>query len=94
MQVIVDEDRELYAHWGLGISNSWHRLSPAVQIAARNLGNTDGLWGREVDPSGSQWQIGGAWAMDKNGTVMWGGAAKSAAEIADLTEACRVVGGY
>ena len=65
-----------------------------MQIAARKLGNEEGLWGREVDPSGNQWQIGGTWAMDKNGTIKWGGASKTAAEIPDLAEACGAVGGY
>jgi hypothetical protein len=94
VSVIVDEEREIYACWGLGISNSWHRLNPVIQIAARKLGTEEGIWGREVDPSGNQWQIGGSWAMDKNGTVMWGHASKSAAEIPDLVEACQSVGGY
>lgn len=92
--VMVDAEREIYADWGLGISNTWHLLSPAVQMAARKLGNEEGNWGREVDPSGNRWQTGGSWATDKMGTVRWGGPNKSAADIPDLIEACKAVGAY
>ena len=64
-----------------------------VQIAARKLGNEEGLWGREVDPSANRWQTGGSWACDQMGTVRWGGASKSAADIPDLVEGCKAVGG-
>lgn len=91
---MVDEDRELYANWGLGVSNSWHLVNPAVGIAARKLWNEEKIWPREVDPSGNRWQTGGSWATDRAGTVRWGAASKSAAEIADFKEAASVVGGY
>lgn len=92
--VVVDEDRELYANWGLGVSNSWHLVNPAVGIAARKLWNEEQIWPREVDPSGNRWQTGGSWATDKMGTIRWGGASKSASDIADFKEACALVGGY
>jgi hypothetical protein len=94
VEIVIDEERELYANWGLGISNSWHLISPAVGVAARKLGTEDNIWPREVDPSGNRWQTGGAWATDKMGTVRWGGASKWAAEIPDLQAACAAVGSY
>jgi hypothetical protein len=94
VEVVVDEEREVYATWGLGISNAYHLLNPWTQMAARKLGTGEGIWGREVDPSGNRWQIGGAWAMDERGIVRWGGAAKTADEIPDFVEACKSLGVY
>jgi hypothetical protein len=65
VQVVVDEEREVYAAWGLGISTTYHLLNPWTQIARNKLGKEEGNWGREVDPSGNRWQIGGAWSTDE-----------------------------
>jgi hypothetical protein len=32
VQVIIDEDRSLYAAWGLGLGSVWHIFHPAAQI--------------------------------------------------------------
>lgn len=34
VQVIVDEDRAIYAAWGLGLSSVWYYFNPATQTAA------------------------------------------------------------
>jgi hypothetical protein len=67
--VIVDEDREVYASWGLGVSTTYHLLNPWTQVAMRKLGTQEGLWAREVDPSGNRWQVGGAWSADEGERV-------------------------
>lgn len=92
--VIVDEEREVYASWGLGLSTTYHLLNPWTQIAARKLGTQEGLWGREVDPSGNRWQIGGSWATDETGVIRWGAVSKTADDIPDLVEACKSLGAY
>jgi len=92
VDVLVDEERALYASWGLGVGNTWHVLSPWTQWGAYKLGKEEGLWGREVDPSGNRWQVGGSWATDSMGTVRWGAPSKSADEIPDLVEGCRSLG--
>lgn len=94
MTIVIDEEREIYANWGLGISNSWHLISPAVGLAARRLGTEEGIWGREVDPTGNRWQVGGSWATDLMGTIKWGAASTSAADIPNLQAACNAVIGY
>jgi hypothetical protein len=66
INVIVDEDREVYASWGLGVSTAYHLLNPWTQIAMRKLGTEEKIWGREVDPSGNRWQVGGSWATDES----------------------------
>lgn len=66
INVIVDEEREIYASWGLGVSTAYHLLNPWTQMAMRKLGTQEGMWGREVDPSGNRWQVGGSWATDES----------------------------
>jgi hypothetical protein len=63
-------------------------------VAARKLGRDEGLWGREVDPSGNRWQVGGSWATDETGTIRWGAASKTADDIPDLVAACKSLGTY
>ncbi|KAH8761918.1 hypothetical protein BGZ57DRAFT_576851 [Hyaloscypha finlandica] len=92
--VVVDEEREVYASWGLGVSTTYHLLNPWTQIAARKLGREEGLWGREVDPSGNRWQVGGSWATDETGLIRWGAVSKTADDIPDLVEACHILGAY
>lgn len=54
--IVIDVEREIYASWGLGLSTTWHLLNPWTQLAAQKLGKQEGIWGREVDPSGNRWQ--------------------------------------
>ena len=42
-----------------------HLLNPWTQMAARKLGTEKGIWGREVDPSGNRWVVGGAWSTNE-----------------------------
>jgi len=92
--VIVDEEREVYASWGLGVSTTYHLLNPWTQIAFRKLGTNEGLFYREVDPSGNRWQVGGTWTTDETGMIRWGGVSKTADDVLDLVEACRSLGAY
>ena len=60
VQVLIDEEREVYAEWGLGVSTAYYLLNPWTQIAQRKLGSEEGIWGREVGEGGNRWQVGGA----------------------------------
>lgn len=92
VQIVIDESRELYALWGLGISTTYHLLNPWTQVARTKLGKEEGIWGREVDPSGNRWQVGGAWSMDELGMVRWGAVSNTADVQPDLVEACKTLG--
>ncbi|CAG8975494.1 hypothetical protein HYALB_00004813 [Hymenoscyphus albidus] len=92
VQIMIDESRELYALWGLGISTTYHLLNPWTQMARTKLGNTEGIWGREVDPSGNRWQVGGAWSIDELGVVRWGSVSATADVQPDLVDACKTLG--
>lgn len=61
-------------------------------MARTKLGKEEGIWGREVDPSGNRWQVGGAWSMDELGMVRWGAVSNTADVQPDLVEACKTLG--
>ncbi|EPQ66743.1 Bgt-2681 [Blumeria graminis f. sp. tritici] len=92
VQVIIDEEREVYAQWGLGVSTTYHLLNPWTQMAARKLGTEKGIWGREVDPSGNRWVVGGAWSTNELGTIKWGQPSSTADDIPKLEEAVKSLG--
>ncbi|KAH9865752.1 hypothetical protein J1614_009339 [Plenodomus biglobosus] len=78
IDVIVDQTRELYALWGLGISNWGHVLNPRNGYSQYMLGKKEGVWGQPgVGEGGCRWQVGGAYAIDERGVVKWGGPMKS-----------------
>lgn len=55
-------------------------------MAQRKLGNEGGMWAREAGEGGSRWIIGGAWAIDGEGVVRWGGRMKTADDLPLLAE--------
>ena len=71
--------------------NPWENEIVTIVI---NHGKEEGLWGREVDPSGNRWQVGGSWATDETGLIRWGAVSKTADDIPDLVEGCRSLGAY
>ncbi|KAK4123512.1 hypothetical protein N657DRAFT_633782 [Parathielavia appendiculata] len=91
VQVIVDPQRELYHAWGLGLSSTWYAVNPLALWHAWKLGTEEGIWNRNAE-SGSRWQIGGAFGIDAQGFVRWGGPAASADDVPDFKEALRVLG--
>ena len=57
---MIDEQREVYASWGLGLSSAYYLLNPWTQMAQRKLASEEGIVGREVGEGGCWWVIGGA----------------------------------
>ncbi|KAK0509541.1 hypothetical protein JMJ35_007935 [Cladonia borealis] len=92
VRVIVDPERETYAQWGLGVSSLWHVLSPWSMWSVVRLGREEGIWNRPTE-SGSRWQESGAFAVDGEGVVRWGGSAERADWIPDFEEGLRVLEG-
>jgi len=92
VDIVIDVEREIYAQWGLGISNTWYLMNPWTQIARNKLGKEDGVWARECGEEGNRWQVGGAWVTDAMGMMRWGGPAKTADEIPNLIEGVGVLG--
>lgn len=92
VDVVVDQTRELYAAWGLGISNWGHLLNPRNGYNQVMLGKTEGVWGQKVGEGGCRWQTGGAYAIDERGTVKWGGPMASVDEHVVLEDAVKALG--
>ena len=86
VQVIVDQDREIYAKWGLGASGWSHVLSLGALWSVYKLGKAEAIWNRPTE-SGSRWQSAGSWAVDGEGIVRWGGPSARADEIPDFGQA-------
>jgi hypothetical protein len=81
--IIVDEERKLYAMWGLGTTGWWHVLSPFALFSVFKLAWYGGIKNRPTE-SGNRWQAGGSWLVDGNGTVLWGTPMASADEVPDF----------
>ncbi|EKD13062.1 uncharacterized protein L3040_007143 [Drepanopeziza brunnea f. sp. 'multigermtubi'] len=92
VQVIVDDTRELYAAWGLGVSSTWHVLNPWSLYSVYTLGKKEGIWNKPTE-SGSRWQTSGSFAVDGQGKVKWVKVPKAADEVPDFGEATEEVGG-
>jgi hypothetical protein len=86
VEVIVDTERDIYAHWGLGASTTWHAMNPWSMWSAYRLGKDEGIWNRATE-SGSRWQTSGAFAIDDAGFVRWARVAPAADDIPDFKDA-------
>jgi len=83
-------DAESYAAFGLGPSSFAHVLSPAGLYEVWRLGQQEGIWNRPTE-SGSRWQTSGFFAIDSEGIVRWGRAARRADDIPDFEDAVEAV---
>ena len=92
VQVIVDEQRQLYGSWGLGTSSTWHLINPWSLASSINLARTDGIWTR-VTESGSRWQTGGSFAVDAEGILRWVHIPRTADDRPRLDRAAEALGG-
>nr|POF04885.1 hypothetical protein CFP56_73960 [Quercus suber] len=90
LHVIVDEQRDVYAAWGLGASGYGHVLSPSALWEVWRVGKEEGIWNRPTE-SGSRWQTGGWFGVDAQGTVRWGKAAESADQVPNFEEGVEIV---
>jgi len=81
--IIVDEDRTLYASFGLGIVGWWHVLSPWALWEVLRVAREEGIQNRSTR-SGNRWQSGGTFVVDGEGMVRFGEAAASAGDVSDF----------
>ncbi|KAF5583876.1 thioredoxin-like fold [Fusarium pseudocircinatum] len=91
VDVVIDEERDLYAKWGLGISSTWHAVNPLTLWNVFSLGKNEGIWNRPTE-SGSRWQTSGAFAVDRDGTIRWAHVARTADDMPDLNAAMTALG--
>lgn len=81
LRVIVDEERELYAEWGLGLGGLRHLLRPTV---VRNLLRARRAGAKDRTPSGTRWQRAGMFGVDPDGTVRTRYIADYAGDLPDI----------
>ncbi|KAF3059693.1 putative alkyl hydroperoxide reductase subunit c thiol specific antioxidant protein [Daldinia childiae] len=91
VQVVVDYERELYAHWGLGIGTTWQIMGPMSLYKTFRLGKDENIWNRATE-SGNRWQTSGAFALDQDGMVKYSRVAASSSELPDLEAALTSLG--
>lgn len=91
-EVIVDEERDIYAQWGLDISSTWHVFNPWSLWSVYTLGRDEKIFNKPTE-SGNRWQTSGAFAVGKDGTVKFEHISKSAEDLPDLTKAVEAVSG-
>lgn len=121
VQIVIDEDRSVYAAWGLGLGSVWYVLNPQTQVqawkekgwladqVATAVKRTDGR-GHSPKPSyqasgtgvidgegpmtvmGNKWQTAGAWAVNGQGQIVWGGKATKMDDPMDLDAGLAALG--
>lgn len=90
LEIVVDDKREIYAAWGLGVASIWHVLNPQSLYDVYKMAKQEGIANRPTE-SGYRWQTSGSWAVDGEGKVVWGSVAGAANEIPDFEEAVEVI---
>jgi hypothetical protein len=89
--MIIDDERKMYAEWGLGVSSLWHVLSPWSMYEVFKLGKQEGVWNRPTE-SGTRWQSAGSFAVDGDGVVKWSRPSNSVGNVPNFTEALQALG--
>jgi hypothetical protein len=80
VEVVVDEDRAVYAAWGLGRTSLGHflgrrSLGEAVRLAREGI--------RNRHPSGTRWQSAGTFGVGADGTVRYVHVPEHAGDLPD-----------
>lgn len=88
--VLIDEPGELYAAWGLGLTDWRHflgrrSLSQVTRLAKRGI--------RNRHPSGSRWQSAGTFGVDGDGVVRWRHIPEHAGDLPAMDDLIRVLKG-
>ncbi|KAI5359227.1 Putative alkyl hydroperoxide reductase subunit C/ Thiol specific antioxidant [Septoria linicola] len=85
LRLVVDDKKEAYAAYGLGISSWLHVLSPASMMNVFSLARKEGISNRPTE-SGTRWQTSGTYAIGEDGKVKWGGPASRADDVPDFEQ--------
>lgn len=91
IDVVVDEERDIYAQWGLGVASVWHVFNPWVISSVFKMGKEEGIYNKPTE-SGNRWQTSGIFAVDAKGVVQLAHISKTADDIGDIAAALKAVG--
>jgi hypothetical protein len=89
VRVVIDENRAVYAAWGLGLSRLRHfagRRSLGAVVALARTGI------RNRHPAGTRWQQAGSFAVAGDGTIAWRHVPKHAGDLPDFAGALSALG--
>ena len=90
VRIIVDDKRELYGKWGLGVSSTWHVLNPWSLYAVYTLGKKEGIWNKPTE-GGTRWQTSGSFSVSEDGTIKWVAIADAADKLPNFEEAAKAL---
>ena len=84
LELVIDEERKLYAAWGLGRSSLGHFAGPrslasVVRMQRRGIGHRH--------PAGTRWQQAGTFAVDSHGAICWRHIPAHAGDLPDIEAA-------
>lgn len=91
VQIIIDDERHIYAAWGLGVSSFWHVLNPWSLYSVYVLGKQENIWNRPTE-SGTRWQAAGSFAIGSDGLVKWSRPNASANDVSNFHESLKALG--
>lgn len=91
-KVLVDDEREIFSRWGLGIASFWHVLRPGNLYTLYRLATGEGIKNRPTE-SGSRWQTSGNFAVDGTGILRWGGPVERADQVPDFEDVVKKLEG-
>lgn len=90
MEVVVDNKREIYGKYGLGIASFWHVLNPWSMGEVFRLAREEKIANRPTE-SGTRWQTSGVFAIDSAGTVKYSHPSKTTDDLGDPAAAAEAV---
>jgi hypothetical protein len=84
VRLLSDEQRVLYAAWGLGLTPvshflGRHSLAGVLRLARQGI--------RNRHPGGTRWQTAGTFAVDAQGIVRWRHVPRHAGDLPELSQA-------
>jgi hypothetical protein len=87
LELVIDDQRELYAAWGLGRSSLAHFAGPRSLAGVARM-HQRGIGHRH--PAGTRWQQAGTFAIDDRGLICWRHVPEHAGDVPDLEAAAAV----
>lgn len=90
VEVVVDDQRQIFSAYGLGLSSFWAVLNPSSLGNAMSIGKQEGINIRPTE-SGSRWQEAGMFAVDGPGIVTYAHKAVTSDDLGDLSAALQSI---
>ncbi|KPI43132.1 uncharacterized protein AB675_2227 [Cyphellophora attinorum] len=90
VQIIVDNEKKIYAQYGLGVASFWHVLNPWSMAEVFRLAFQEKIKNRPTE-TGTRWQISGMFAIDASGIVKYSHPSQTTDDMGDPAAALEAV---